>query len=123
MVVGSSFFLLYSLMTRQKNTRLKSFSFTFKDRGQLSQNKDPEVQYITHIKQRGRGKKTVWKETCTDPLFEPSQGASRCPSPRKLHSRQPEVIQDEWDRDVDGDFAPYAENERRKTKARLSCGI
>jgi hypothetical protein len=110
-------------MTRQKKSRLKSISFSFKDRGRLSQNKDPEVQYITHIKKRGRGKKVVWKETCADPLFEPSEGVSRSSSPRKLHSRQPGVNQDEWYREVDGDFAPYAENERRKTKVRPSCEI
>ena len=104
-------------MTRQKNTRLKSFSFSFKDRGQLSRNNDPEVQYVMHIKTKGRGKKTIWKETCADPLFEPSEGASHSANPSKLHSRQPQVIQDEWDREIDGDFAPYAENERRKTKA------
>jgi hypothetical protein len=105
--------------TRKKNTRLKSFSFSFKDRGQLSCNKHLDVEYVMHVKKKGRGGKTIWQETCADPFFEPSQETSRPASPRKK-APQPEVIQEEFDREFDGDFVSYADNTRRKTKACLS---
>lgn len=111
-------------MARRKNTHLKSSSFSFKERGQLSRKKDLDVDYISHQKKIGKRGKSIYVQSCADPCYENSQQLSDSASPKKKVKRQPQglqSIQEEWNRELDGDFGgDFSEKPRRKTKVRIS---
>jgi len=110
-------------MVRRKNTHLKSLSFSFKERGQLSRKKGLDVDYVSHQKKIGKRGKPIYVQSCADPCYGGSQRLPDSASPRKKAKPQPQglqSIQEEWNGELGGDFA---EKPRRKTKVHLSCEI
>lgn len=108
-------------MSHQRKTRLKSKSFSYKERGRLSERKDLDVAYVTHQKREGKKRKTFWLEASADPSYEISQeeeSSSKCSSPRKIKKINPEELEripEDFDRELHGDFS--SQNMRRQTKA------
>jgi hypothetical protein len=76
-------------MSHQKKTRLKAVSYSFKDRGSLSQRKELDVDYIAYTPTTGKRGQPSWCESRADQLYEVSGGNSSSSSPRK---RAKEVI-------------------------------
>lgn len=109
-------------MSGQKKTRLKAVSYSFKDRGSLSQRKDLDVNYIAYKPTAGKRGKPSWLESHADPLYEISGGRSSSSSPRK---RAKEASMDFPDIETFGDFGLEGEatQHARKTKVQLTICI
>jgi hypothetical protein len=113
-------------MSGQKKTRLKAVSYSFEDRGSLSQQKDLDVDYIAYKPTTGKRGKPSWLESCADPLYEISEACSSSSSPRKQVKEVPMEFPDtethEAYRETSGDFVLEAEatQDTRKTKVQLT---
>jgi hypothetical protein len=63
-------------MSGQKKTHLKAVSYSFEDRGSLSQQKDLDVNYIAYKPTTGKRGKPSWLESCA-PLGQRPLSPSR----------------------------------------------
>jgi hypothetical protein len=113
-------------MSGKKKSRLKSSTFSFKNRGQLSNGKDLDVQYVTHKKMTKKNRKSTWVESCADPRYDTGPSPASSPHKRvKHHHEGQDSIPGDFVGEVDGDFMLYTETEipRRQTKAGSSSQI
>lgn len=108
-------------MSSKRKTRLKSRTFSYKERGRLSQRKDLDVVYVTHKKADGKKRKPIWVEACADSSYDILQqetSASCSPQKRtKFDLQELGGIPKGLDRELEGDFTKFV---RQQTKVRLS---
>jgi hypothetical protein len=108
-------------MSSKRKTRLKSRTFSYKERGRLSQRKDLDVVYVTHQKTDGKKRKPIWVEACADSSYDILQQetlASYSPQKRtKFNLQELGGIPEGLDRELEGDFTQFV---RRQTKVCLS---
>jgi hypothetical protein len=109
-------------MSGKKKTHLKSNTFSFQDRGQLSKGKDLDVQYVSHKKIMKKRRKPTWVKSCADPCYESSEQPSHASSPQTKikHPHQGLDNIQEHDGEVHGDLMLYTDNPRQQTKAGTS---
>ncbi|KAG2111109.1 hypothetical protein DEU56DRAFT_762242 [Suillus clintonianus] len=88
-------------MSGKKKSRLKSSTFSFKDRGQLSHGKDLDVQYVTHKKIMKKNRKSTWVESCADPRYDTGPSPTSSPHKRvKHHHEGPDSIPGDVEREI-----------------------
>ncbi|KAG0696999.1 hypothetical protein DFH29DRAFT_1024097, partial [Suillus ampliporus] len=109
-------------MSGQKKTCLKALSYSFKDRGSLSQQKDLDVDYFPYKPTTGKRGKPSWLKSPADPLYKMSVGCSSSSSPRKrvkeVLMEFPEAETYDTYQETFGDFVLEAEaaQHTKKTK-------
>lgn len=95
-------------MSPKKKNCLKSASYSFRDRGHLSRDKDLDVDYVVHKRSIGKDGNPGWLESCADPLYKTSPGPSHLLSPRKrlkeVSMELPDIQHNDMYQEMYGDF-------------------